>query len=81
MIKNKDDKTIVTSLSSYNQEVKDMADKTRQNFMCSILLSINTVLMISTLYLLYQNRLAEDMIRELNRDYEELVKEKNGKER
>lgn len=58
-----------------------MVGKTRQNVICSILLSMNSVLMISTLYLLYQNWLAEDMIRELNRDYEELAKEKVGRER
>lgn len=47
----------------------------RNNILVNVLLSIITVLAVSVLYLLYQNRMAEDMIRELNRDYEELAAE------
>lgn len=52
-----------------------MDEKISHNFIINALLNLNAVLMISTAYLLYRNRLAEDMIRELNRDYQELVKE------
>ena len=47
----------------------------RNNILVNVLLSIITVLTVSVLYLLYQNRMAEDMIRELNQNYEELAAE------
>ena len=47
----------------------------RNNILVNVLLSIITVLAVSVLYLLYQNRMAEDMIRELNQNYEELAAE------
>lgn len=52
-----------------------MDDNQYQNLKTNVFMSIITVLMLSTLYLFYQNQMAEDMIRELNRDYELLVKE------
>ena len=47
----------------------------RNNILVNVLLSIITVLAVSVLYLLYQNRMAEDMIRELNQNYEGLAAE------
>lgn len=52
----------------------------KNNILLHILFSIITVLAVSNLYLLYQNRMAEDMIRELNRDYEELLLQKQEQE-
>lgn len=51
-----------------------MNERGSRNIIINILLSINTIFVISTLYLFYKNLMAEDMIRELNRDYGELAK-------
>ena len=40
-----------------------------------ICLSVITILWTAVLYLLYQNFLAEQMLYELNQDYEDVVKE------
>ena len=53
-----------------------MDQRWKYNFIIHILLSIMTVLAAVALFLFYENRLAEDMIRELNRDYEELLRER-----
>lgn len=49
-----------------------------EHFSCKmiigILLSINTIFITAALYLFYRNLLAEDMIRELNRDYEQQLR-------
>ena len=59
-----------------------MKEHSSHTIIISILLSINTICITAALYLFYQNLLAEDMIRELNRDYEELLcTEKKLKER
>ena len=61
---------------SQSQEVERMDQRWKYNFIIHILLSIMTVLAAAALFLFYANRLAEDMIRELNRDYEELLRER-----
>ena len=61
---------------SQSQEVERMDQRWKYNFIIHILLSIMTVLAAAALFLFYEKRLAEDMIRELNRDYEELLRER-----
>ena len=61
---------------SQSQEVERMDQRWKYNFIIHILLSIMTVLAAAALFLFYENLLAEDMIRELNRDYEELLRER-----
>lgn len=63
---------------SQSQEVERMDQRWKYNFIIHILLSIMTVLAAAALFLFYENRLAEDMIRELNRDYEELLRERGA---
>ena len=58
-----------------------MDQRWKYNFIIHILLSIMTVLAAAALFLFYENRLAEDMIRELNRDYEELLRERGRQEK
>lgn len=48
--------------------------KKRSDITVCVLLNVIAVLTAAFLYLIYRNWLAEDMIRELNRDYEEMVK-------
>ena len=55
-----------------------MDQRWKYNFIIHSLLSIMTVLAAAALFLFYENRLAEDMIRELNRDYEELLRERGA---
>ena len=64
--------------AAMSQEVGGMDQRWKYNFMIHVLLSIITVLVISVLFLFYKNWLAEDMIRELNRDYEELAREQSA---
>ena len=71
-------KTGRTVRASWSQEVEGMDQRWKYHFIIHILLSIITVLAISALYLFYKNWLAEDMIRELNRDYQELAREQNA---
>lgn len=68
-------KTFSLFQSSYYQEVNFMDVRNRQCFTNHILLSIITILTAAVLYLFYQNSIAEDMIREMNRDYRELARE------
>ena len=63
---------------SQSQEVERMDQRWKYNFIIHILLSIMTVLAAAALFLFYENWLAEDMIRELNRDYEELLRERGA---
>ena len=63
---------------SQSQEVERMDQRWKYNFIIHILLSIMTVLAAAALFLFYENRLAEDMIRELHRDYEELLRERGA---
>ena len=53
--------------------------KKRSDMTVCVLLNVIAVLTAAFLYLIYRNWLAEDMIRELNRDYEEMVKHYEGK--
>ena len=63
---------------SQSQEVERMDQRWKYNFIINILLSIMTFLAAAAMFLFYENRLAEDMIRELNLDYEELLLERGA---
>ena len=52
----------------------------RQAPVVEMLVTVSAVLLAAVFYLLYQIWLAEDMIKELNRDYEEVVREKRALE-
>ena len=54
---------------------KNRKRKARQDWKVGICLSVITILGAAVLYLLYQNFLAEQMLYELNQDYEDVVKE------
>lgn len=49
-----------------------MKEKLPEMTLLHIMCNVAAVLLLAVLYLLYKNFLAEDMIRELNRDLEEL---------
>lgn len=49
-----------------------MKEKLQEMTLLHIMCNVAAVLLLAVLYLLYKNFLAEDMIRELNRDLEEL---------
>lgn len=52
----------------------------RRKLEFGICLSLITILGTAVLYLLYQNFLAEQMLKELNQDYEDVVKELENKQ-
>lgn len=57
------------------KEVEKMKGIGGRDWKVGICLSVITILGTAVLYLLYQNFLAEQMLYELNQDYEDVVKE------
>lgn len=57
------------------KEVEKMKGIGGRDWKVGICLSVITILGAAVLYLLYQNFLAEQMLYELNQDYEDVVKE------
>ena len=57
------------------KEVEKMKGIGWRDWKVGICLSVITILGTAVLYLLYQNFLAEQMLYELNQDYEDVVKE------
>ena len=57
------------------KEVEKMKGIGGRDWKVGICLSVITILGTAVLYMLYQNFLAEQMLYELNQDYEDVVKE------
>lgn len=55
-----------------------MKNEKKAMIFAHIMCDIAAVLLLFSMYLLYRNYLAEDMIKELNRDLERLMKENRG---